>query len=221
MKKKIISQVLSLVLLITVIMVSTPKLIANAALLTQEKSDLTINTVTTFSGNSYQINYNADLTVETRKGYGVVTIDVNTAYFNLISGAKVVLTAGSDDTVNPRKLAMYREDDTEHKEPIYVKLFNQDTYKNAVKAANGKLSAAHIALLKSHDPTKAVTCEYPYNFVDLYNKLETDEEKNDARKKNIYAVVDFLDSDYMQRTYGSYIGNLRIVATIERIATDN
>ena len=221
MKKKIISQVLSLVLLTTVIMISTPKLIANAALLTQEKSDLTINTVTTFAGNSYQINYNADLTVDTKKGYGTVSVDAITDGFNLISGTRVVLTAGSDDTVNPGKLAMYREDDPEHKEPIYVKLFNQDTYKNAVKAANGKLSAAHIALLKSHDPTKAVTCEYPYNFVDLYNELKTPEEQKDARCKDIYAVVDFLDRDYMQRTYGHYIGNLRIVATIERIATDN
>ena len=212
--KKIIKNMLILILSLVVFTNSMPINFANAAELNQDNNTATIGASATIEGNKYTVTYPIDTNVAFNTGMAEVIIEVRT--LDLKTGAKLVVSVNSDDEQNPGKLAMYQNEDADKKRPIYLRLFNQDDIDKAMADANNDFAVAHTALLKAHDQTVGIKKDYPYNFFDTIKDL-SDEEQTKAKQMLTFGILDFLDKDYISRPSGIYRGQLTVSCSVERL----
>lgn len=215
MNIKIVKKMLSVSFLVMIMVSIIPMAFAKAEVINQDNKNVVVVGNLKYDRDMYTVECAMeDLSVDCKSG--VSFIELYYSYFDGIrSGTKLVISVKSSDDANPSKLAMYRAEDSDKTEPIYVRLFDQETYEAAVEAANGDLAVAHTKLLKSHDSTIAAKKEYLYDFENDLAQIENEENKNVAKTFKFYAVLDFLDDGYILRPTGEYRGKLTAVCTVE------
>lgn len=214
MNIKIVKKMLSVSFLVMIMVSIIPMAFAKAEVINQDNKNVVVVGNLKYDRDMYTVECPIDLAIDCKSG--VASIGLYYEYFNGIrSGTKLVISVKSSDDANPSKLAMYRAEDSDKTEPIYVRLFDQETYEAAVEAANGDLAVAHTKLLKSHDSTIAAKKEYLYDFENDLAQMENEENRNDAKRFKFYAVLDFLDDGYILRPTGEYRGELTAVCTVE------
>ena len=214
MNIKIVKKMLSVSFLVMIMVSIIPMAFAKAEVINQDNKNVVVVGNIKYDRDMYTVECPIDLPIDCKKGVEAIVLDY-IDFSGLRAGTKLVISVKSNDDANPSKLAMYRAEDSDKAEPIYVRLFDQETYEAAVEAANGDLAVAHTKLLKSHDSTIAAKREYLYDFENDLAQMATDEDRTAARTFKFYAVLDFLDDGYILRPTGEYRGELTVVCTVE------
>lgn len=201
--KKIFSFVLSVIMAANVMQIY----FVNAEELNQDMSSSIINVSADMMDNVYIVSYPSEVIVDSSIGANLIEICLQS--IKIRPGTKLVVDLKSTDQDSPSKLAMYRDEDQEKNQPIYLRLIDYKTYDDAMQSEQKDTTVVHPKLLKSHDQTQIQQKEYVFNVLDV--------KPVDEKYFRTFGVLDILDDDYIIRSGGTYRGQLQVSCSVQAL----